>query len=492
MTMPGPFSRRVLLNPLMDTDSYKLSHHLLYPQDVDHVYSYAESRGGVYPGAVFFGLQPLLRRLADTPLTEEMVEGYLAFAHAHGFAAPPERGARRIVEKHHGRLPLRIRALDEGLWTPTRTPLVTVENTDPVDMAWLTSYLETPLLRQTWYGTSVATRIFYIREAVQQQFMETADDLSGLNFAVLDFSSRGCAGYDANEIGGAAYLAMGFMGSDSVPAVAYANHYYDEPMSGFSVIASEHSVTTAWGRERQRGQFLHGLRRVAGTQAPGAAIFSNVSDTYDVFRMCELYASCKEEIMNSGVSLVVRPDSGEMEDVLPEVFRILADGFGVTNNTKGYGVLNGVKVLQGDGINEHSVTLPYQIGRRMGLSAQSIMTGSGGGLMQNDLNRDTLKFAFKASAVHDADGWRGVAKDPITDLGKRSKAGRLAVVRTQFGHFETLFTTSNPKVEDGADNLLRLRYEDGALHNETTLADIRTRVADQIALRLHKSEPVEA
>ena len=489
MNFSGPFSRRVCINPLMDTDSYKISHHDLYPDDVSNVYSYAESRGGDYPGAVFFGLQPWLQRLCDTPLTMDMVNDWEEFAHAHGFPAPPASAARRIVDVHDGFMPLEIRTLDEGLWTPTRTPLVTVLNTDgeleaDLSSKFLTSYVETSLLRQTWMGTTVATRIFGIREKVQRQFEETADDLSGLPFAVLDFASRGVFGLDADEVGGAAYLAMGFMGSDSPMSVAYANHYYPTEMAGYSVIATEHSVTTAWGRARQKEQFLQALRRTAAKYPNGGGILSNVSDTYDVFAMARLYVECREEIMNSGVTLVVRPDSGEMEDVLPEIFRIIANGFGTTKNSKGYDVINGAKVLQGDGINEVSVEYPFQIGRRMGLSAQSIMTGSGGGLRTNDLNRDTLKFAFKASAVKDANGWRGVAKDPITDPGKRSKAGRMAVRQNEFGHYLTdLFTGDEAPPTDNT-NLLKLRYRNGSLYNMDSLQDIRNRVGDQIAARI--------
>ena len=381
-----------------------------------------------------------------------------------------------------------IRALDEGLWTPVRTPLVTVQNTDDLlgeeNMRWLTSYAETSLLRQTWLGTSIATRIFYIRAQVQKEFEETADDLSGLPFAVLDFSSRGVAGYDHSEIGGAAYLAMGFMGSDNVPGVAYANHYYEEAMSGFSVTATEHSVTTAWGRHRQKEQFLTALRRTAEKFPKGGGILSNVSDTYNVFEMCDLYVECKAEIEASGVTVVVRPDSGEMASVLPQVIQILVEGFGTQKNGKGFHVINGVKVLQGDGVNERTVTVPYHIAKDMGISAQSIMTGSGGGLMMNDLDRDTMKFAFKASAIKDATGWVPIAKDPITDAGKRSKAGRFSVYRDGFSpdDIRTRIYHGQEQIDlDDPSDLLKVRYCNGRLSNQQTLNQIRTRVAEQIA-----------
>jgi nicotinic acid phosphoribosyltransferase len=54
----------------------------------------------------------------------------------------------------------------------------------------------------------------------------------------------------------------------------------------------------------------------------------------------------------------------------------------------------------------------------------------GGELLQK-VNRDTQKFAMKASAACVNGEWRDVYKDPITDSGKRSKKGRLALVRNK-------------------------------------------------------------
>ena len=55
-----------------------------------------------------------------------------------------------------------------------------------------------------------------------------------------------------------------------------------------------------------------------------------------------------------------------------------------------------------------------------GWAANNISFGSGGGLMQQ-LNRDTLKCAFKASYA-EVDGTpRNVYKDPVTDPGKRGE-----------------------------------------------------------------------
>ena len=44
-------------NLILNTDSYKASHWLQYPPGMDAMFSYVESRGGLYDRTVFFGLQ---------------------------------------------------------------------------------------------------------------------------------------------------------------------------------------------------------------------------------------------------------------------------------------------------------------------------------------------------------------------------------------------------------------------------------------------------
>jgi len=44
-------------NIILLSDSYKVSHYGQYPPGTETVYSYFESRGGVYDECCFFGLQ---------------------------------------------------------------------------------------------------------------------------------------------------------------------------------------------------------------------------------------------------------------------------------------------------------------------------------------------------------------------------------------------------------------------------------------------------
>lgn len=56
-------------NLILKTDSYKASQYKQYPQGSSRLFSYAESRGGVYPTTVFFGLQYLLKKYLSKPVT---------------------------------------------------------------------------------------------------------------------------------------------------------------------------------------------------------------------------------------------------------------------------------------------------------------------------------------------------------------------------------------------------------------------------------------
>ena len=52
---------------------------------------------------------------------------------------------------------------------------------------------------------------------------------------------------------------------------------------------------------------------------------------------------------------MIRPDSGNPPAVVLRVAQLLDEKFGSVVNSKGYKVLNNVRILQGDGINEHSI-----------------------------------------------------------------------------------------------------------------------------------------
>jgi nicotinamide phosphoribosyltransferase len=101
--------------------------------------------------------------------------------------------------------------------------------------------------------------------------------------------------------------------------------------------------------------------------------------------------------------------------------------FGSTLNAKGYKVINGAGVIQGDGINITTLGAILDAVLAEGYSAQSVAFGMGGGLLQK-VNRDTCSFATKLCHIVYADGRaEDVMKQPQTDAGKFSLPGECGV-----------------------------------------------------------------
>ena len=65
---------------------------------------------------------------------------------------------------------------------------------------------------------------------------------------------------------------------------------------------------------------------------------------------------------------------------------------------------------------------------RRGWSMDNWSFGMGGALLQQ-VNRDTLRFALKCSAIDINGQWHDVYKQPVTDPGKDSRAGRFVLLQ---------------------------------------------------------------
>ncbi|NOX56134.1 MAG: nicotinate phosphoribosyltransferase [Planctomycetes bacterium] len=452
-------------NLLLLTDSYKITHYRQYPPGTEHVYSYFESRGGDYPEIVFFGLQYYLKKyLSGAVVSQEKIEfaqQFLArhFGNAHLFN---RAGWEYILRQHGGRLPVRIKAVPEGTVVPPLNVLMTIENTDP-RCYWLTNYLET-LLVQVWYGSTVATQSREMKRTLLNYLRETGDP-SLIDFKLHDFGFRGVSSVESAAVGGAAHL-VNFKGTDTIAGLLLAHDYYGEPMAGFSIPAAEHSTITAWGRQREAEAMRNML-----LQFPEGWV-SVVSDSFDIFRACsEIWGKqLKDLVLQREGTLVVRPDSGDPPTVVVKVLDLLGEAFGYARNAKGFKVLDPhVRVIQGDGVDRDMLPKILEAMKRAEWSADNIAFGSGGGLLQK-LNRDTCKFAFKCAAITIAGKEQDVYKQPVTDPGKDSKAGRMALVRRD-GRLVTVRATPQTAQED----ILQEVFRDGRLLLETTFAEIRQR-----------------
>jgi nicotinamide phosphoribosyltransferase len=159
------------------------------------------------------------------------------------------------------------------------------------------------------------------------------------------------------------------------------------------------------------------------------------------------------------------------------VLEILGEKFGCSINSKGYRVLcPKVRVIQGDGIDFAMLGRILSAMQDAGWSADNLTFGSGGGLLQK-LNRDTQRFAFKCSSARVNGQERDVFKQPITDSGKRSKAGRMKLVleQTHTGSYLKTVPASDPR-----EDQMRVVFRNGELIMDQTLANVRDRSAKGI------------
>jgi nicotinamide phosphoribosyltransferase len=461
-----------LISTITRVDSYKFSQWGMYPANTTHISSYIESRGGE-DKSVFFGLQAFIKEHLLTPVTMADIDRAERLIAAHGLPFNRE-GWEIIVREYGGKLPVEIQAVPEGTVMGTHNVQVQVVNTDP-RLWWLTSYLETALLRAIWYPSTVATKSRKMKRIIAQYLTETSDVpvMDQLMFKLHDFGSRGASSSETAMLGGMAHL-VNFMGTDTFEAVEGVMAYYNtNEVVGFSIPASEHSTITSWGRENEVDAYQNMLDMFGST----GKIFACVSDSYDIYAATrDIWGGVlKDKVIASGATLVIRPDSGDPETVPIEVIEILAEQFGYTTNSKGYKVLHpSVRVIQGDGINEASLPRILENLKVAGFSADNIAFGMGGGLLQA-WNRDTLKYAMKASAISiDNGAWVGFSKDPITDKGKRSKEGRLGLVY-ECGIGTCGYRTVPEDLANKKGNLLRTVFKNGELLIEDTFEEIRER-----------------
>jgi len=424
---------------ILDADSYKYSHYALYPDGTNAMYSYIEPRIKDVT-IVPFGVQMWIKKNLLTPITYQQILEAEDIAKLHGVPFN-KNGWEYLLGEYNGYLPLTIRGIPEGTRVNSSTPLLSVLCEDE-RLFYLASFIETSLQRGIWYPTTIASNDLSNYTQLKWYYDHGSDNQAMLDFSLHSFASRGVSSRETAEIGGLAHLLF-FKGTDDLVALKAARDYYGCEMAGYSVVATEHSVQCAYGKDGQK-QYLD---KVIDTYGKTGSIVSVVMDGYDIHREVDLL--CSEyfvtKIKNSGCKFVVRPDSGDMFIIVPEILEKLEKAFGYTTNSKGKKVLNNVGIIQGDGINHTTMGLLVQKVHGRGFAPENVIYGSGGGLLQK-VDRDTFKFAQKTSAIRVGDKWINTVKDPITDPGKKSKGGLLDT-----GDFITYYKNGKLMVDESLD-----------------------------------------
>ena len=457
------------------SDSYKASHAPQYPKKTRKVISHMVARGSkIADYVIWAGLQFYLKKyLSGVVVKKSDVDRAEIFWNAHfGTKIFNRELWDYIVEKHDGKLPIRIRAVKEGTKVGNHNVLLIIENTDE-NCWWLTNFVET-LIMKVWYPCTVATNSHEIRKTILK-YLELTGTPEDIWFKCHDFGYRGVSSEETAGIGGFAHL-LSFMGTDTVAGIFLAQEIYNTVnMVGFSIPASEHSTITSWGREGE----IEAFRNMLLTYPTG--LVACVSDSFHIIEACEKWGTLKDLIENRDGCLVIRPDSGDPAMTDLAVLEKLGSIFGYTVNEKGYKVLpKYIRVIQGDGVSRISIGEILRKITAAGWSADNIAFGSGGKLLQ-DFNRDDFNFAIKCCEI-DVDGeTRYIEKTPVEINAqgelvysfKTSKKGNMKLVKDG-DNFRTV-TAVDADYADAVDEM-EVVFENGEILVEYTFEDIRARV----------------
>lgn len=395
-----------------------------------------------------------------------------------------------------GYLPIKIKALPEGIETDANVPHMTFINTVP-GFAWLTLYLETIISSLAWKpATSATIALQYRRNLVKWVTKTDPENAWLIPYLCHDFSARGLSPWDSLSSG--LGHAFSFMGSDSIVVIPAARYFYDESEDEVciaSVNASEHSVSTTKiftvGEQQMISDWLTEFDK---------GILSIVADTFDLWKLITEYLPAnKEQIMSRDGKLVIRPDSGDPVDIIcgkkwndeqnpydenvdsieKGVIELLWDIFGGTINAQGYKVLDPhIGAIYGD-----SITLDRQIEiytrlEAKGFASTNIVLGVGSFTYQFT-TRDTFGYAAKGAWFENNGKGIDIYKEPITDDGtKKSLKGKCAVTEEN-GVYIVQTQCTDAQENSG---LLQTIYENGNFHNQTTLTAIRAKVNELSAI----------
>lgn len=533
-------------------DFYKFGHKELYPDNTTTVYSTLIPRNNTYfPYAkqmVVFGYELFAEKWLVNHYNENFfnlpIEDILSdYRLVIGSALGKDRTNTEHIEALHklGYLPVEIKTLPEGTLVPMGVPVLTIENTHP-DFAWVSNYLETLLLSETFVLATTASMAFELRKIAEKYGTMTDDNNLHIPFQMHDFSERGQHGNGAAQLAGLGHLTS-FVGTDTVQATVEAHNYYDADLEndliGASVVASEHSVMQSFTKEQEEDAYRRSIEKFP------TGILSLVSDTYDYFKiLTETLPKLKDQIMARDGKLVIRPDSGKPIDIIAgrEIIKIKAtdtveetldeirhlaeqkdesvydnifdiDGthytftddnqtlmkyeltpedkgslellwetFGGYINDKGYRVLDShIGLLFGEGITVETAAQIFERMERKGFAASNIVFGVGAYVYSVMISRDSFGLAFKQQYVVVDGEERKTFKDPVTDKKKKSLKGRVVVTQDESGTYAVIddLNAAEQAKRLGEDQLQTI-FKDGQRTRQTAFKTIRDRLTDRL------------
>ena len=153
-----PFGRIDLtsFNIITAADWYKTDHSRQYPDDLAYMQAYICARGGPFDKLVVCGVSYVCKLLSLYRLQVHHIAEANSVFQSVGVTFDSTKWDE-LLKCKDGKLPLKICALPDGTMVPPLVPILTVENTEP-GFSWLVTYIESWLLSNLLYMTTVATK----------------------------------------------------------------------------------------------------------------------------------------------------------------------------------------------------------------------------------------------------------------------------------------------------------------------------------------------
>jgi len=496
---PLPLKTDLIDNIGEESDSYKYTHKY---DTKTHKFVGCVAWVGARPGKsgpthyVALGQQSMLADLGRYRLTKEMVNSMCETIDGHIGPNVVDRTEFDRIVDNGGVLPFTAYAVEEGTILPRGVPMLIIKSTI---CPQLVPYLESHIQR-VWYTSSVGTRATEYRTVVHKYLNKTTDGKTAaacFPFRIHDFGVRACATNEQARVGGMASLEVGCMGSDNVPALKWCQKLMPDfdsatgkpKMPGYSVPAGEHNVAYSWGKAGED------IPLETALDAYPTGFLSWPIDSFDCQAFIDRVSKAgpiRDRLMARKGKFVLRPDSpwakgyGHAETLAAIVARLkenlsdLPPELGITVNSKGYYVLPAwLGIIYGDSVTVQDVEDIYALvtDETNRFSAENIVFGVGGNLLQNGITRGWLDFAMKTCAQFYEDRVTGevslheVGKDAV---GKVSLKGCQKVIKRD-GKFMVVLE-SDPQYKDNL-SVMKVMYDNGHLYNFDSLDTIRARVA---------------
>lgn len=476
-------------------DFYKVGHYEQYPAGTTKIFTNLTARNSKKEGineVVFFGLQYflmdylLLQFARFFKTSENDLRLYSGVINECLGIEKEWSHIKALAEL--GYLPIEIYALPEGSIVPIGVPMLVITNTHP-DFYWLPNMLETIMSAILWQPSTSATIARRYRTILEHYAKATGGNPAFVDYQGHDFSFRGMSSLESAVLSGMGHLLY-FKGTDTIPAVLTTDLVYGAGFKecAFSVPATEHSVMSAYGPEKEYEAYLRLVTEIYPT-----GIVSIVSDTYNLWTVLTDYINrpeLNEAIKKRDGKVVFRPDSGDPQLILcgdphsddpaakKGVVQILWETFGGVVNEKGFKELDShVGVIYGDAISLNRCDFILDTLQENGFASTNIVFGIGSYSYQYN-TRDTFGFAMKATAAVINDELVPLYKEPITDIDpvlgysiKKSHKGLVKVLKEN-GEFVVKQGVSEEEFYED-NNELKLVYRNGELLKQFNFSEVK-------------------